>query len=334
MAKSDTVTIRDVARMAGVAVSTASRALGNGSASEATRRKVLDAARQLNFVPNAAARSLPGGQSNTVAIVIDEPADTLFEDEFIVTLLGRVSVALASRELLPFLVLASPEDTEGFTRLLNASGADGVIVASMHEGHAIGQVLREFGRPMVFIGNPPAGMGRHYVDVDNREGGYQAGRCLVERGCRRIAVIEGPKDMTTPRERTEGFKAALRAEGLEPVMSVSGPYTMASGEKGMRKLLAAVPDLDGVFAHSDKIASGAMRVLLENRRAIPDDVAVVGFDDLQVAAMLTPPLTTVAQPLEAVAENAAELLKDYLDTGVWKFSSIRLPAPLVRRQSA
>lgn len=334
MAKNNTVTIRDVAKLAGVAVSTASRALGNGSASEITRNKVIEAARQLNFVPNAAARSLPGGQSNIVAIVIDEPADLLFQDEFIVTLLGRISVSLANLELLPFLVLASPDDVEGFARLLNASGADGVIVASMHEGHALSKVLRDFGRPMVFVGNPPAGMGRHYVDVDNREGGYQAGKCLVERGCCKIALIEGPKDMATPRERTDGFRAALRVADLEPVMTVSGGYTMAAGEKNMRKILAAVPDIDGVFAHSDKIASGAMRVLLESGRIVPDDVAIVGFDNLQVAAMLTPPLTTVAQPLEAVAENAAQLLKDYLDTGQWKFSSIRLPAVLTRRQSA
>lgn len=334
MTKNDAVTIRDVAKLAGVAVSTASRALGNGSASEGTRRKVMEAARQLNFVPNAAARSLPGGQSNIVAIVIDEPADTLFKDEFIVTLLGRISVSLAKLKLLPFLVLADPNDAEGFARLLNASGAAGVIVASMHEGHALSKVLLDFGRPMVFIGDPPAGLGRHYVDVDNHEGGYQAGRYLVERGCRRIALIEGPRDMTTPRERSDGFKAALRRAGMEPVMCVSGNYTMAAGERNMRKILSAVPDVDGVFAHSDKIASGAMHVLLESGKSVPDDVALVGFDNLQVAAMLTPTLTTVAQPLDAVAENAAQLLKGYLDTGHWKFTSIQLPTALVRRQSA
>ena len=136
------VTIRDVAQRAGVAVSTASRALSGGSASEATRRKVQEAAEALHFVPNPAARRLTGGHSNVVALVVDEPTDFLFRDDFLAGILGQLSMSLARENLLPFLILAEPDNAKGFEQLLQRSGAEGVVVASFHEGRKFADMLK------------------------------------------------------------------------------------------------------------------------------------------------------------------------------------------------
>ncbi|WP_231129328.1 LacI family DNA-binding transcriptional regulator [Bifidobacterium choloepi] len=334
MGDNGAATIRDVAKLAGVAVSTASRALGGGSASSRTRAKVQEAARQLNFVPNQSARRLTGRRSGVVALVVDESTNALFQDDFISALLGQLGVSLAGAGLLPFLVLAPPDDAEGFRELLGRSEADGVIVASMHEGHHLAGMLEHLDRPVVFIGRPPGKIKCPYVDVDNYGGGYLAGRRLLERGCRRMAVIEGPKDMPTPYDRTAGFTDALAEEGLEPVMKISGSYDMEHGLAAMAAVLEAVPDVDGVFAHSDKIAAGALRVLHQEGRRVPEDVAIIGFDDLQAARLLTPQLTTLAQPLPDMAQAATEMLEHRLEHGEWKVSAQRFPVHLTVRDSA
>ncbi|MUH60052.1 LacI family DNA-binding transcriptional regulator [Bifidobacterium canis] len=333
-AQNAAVTIRDVAERAGVAVSTASRALGNGSASEATREKVRRAAMELNFVPNAAAKRLPSGRSNVVALVVNEPTTFLFQDDFISGMLGQLSLSLTSRGLLPFLVLASPEDSEGFNDLLMRSGCEGVIVASIHEGRALIDNLKKFDKPAVFVGKPPESFKCPFVDVDNFDGGFQAGHRLLERGCTRLAVIEGPRDMPTPRERTAGFRAALQEAGLEPVATYSGSYEMQNGIASMERIIKEHPEVDGVFAHSDRIAAGVIHVLARNNKRVPEDVAVVGFDDLQVATLLNPQLTTLAQPVADLADAAAEMLHHRLNTGEWKVMSQRFPVRLVVRESA
>ncbi|RSX54392.1 transcriptional regulator [Bifidobacterium goeldii] len=329
-----TITIRDVAKRAGVAVSTASRALGGGSASEATREKVRRAAEELQFVPNLSARRLTGGRSNVVALVAEEPTDFLFRDDFIVGILGQLSASLTRRNLLPFLSLVAPGDVAGFEELMGKSGAEGVVAVSFHEGEQFAGSLRAMDKPIVFIGAPPKGYKAPFVDVDNYDGGYQAGRHLVERGCRNIALIEGPKDMPTPRERTGGFLAALKENNLEPVMVCSGSYEIENGQRSMERILSACPQVDGVFAHSDKIAAGVLQVLDKAGKHIPNDVAVIGFDDLQAARLLNPPLTTVAQPLNVVAEAATDMLVYRLEHGSWKVSSQRFPVRLIVRESA
>lgn len=328
------ITIRDVAQRAGVAVSTASRALGGGSASLETKKRVLAAAKELNFYPNAAARRLTSGHSNVVALIVDEPTKLLFQDDFLVGILGQLSYSLSEVNLLPFLLLSSPDNEDAFSQLMTKSGADGVIVASMHEGRPMAEYLEKFGKPMVFIGRPPAPLKCPYVDVDNFDGGYLAARHLVERGCRNIAMIEGPKDMPTPRERSAGFMSGMHEMHMEPIVVCSGNYDMMSGQKCMEQILARHPKVDGVFAHSDKIAAGAIHSLHAYGRSIPQDVAIIGFDGLQIADLLTPQLTTLVQPLGDMADAATSMLQYRLQTGHWKVKSQRFPVQLAVRESA
>ena len=327
-------TIRDVAKLAGVAVSTASRALGNGSASEKTRLKVQRAAEALNFVPNPAAKQLTSGKSNIVAIVVPEEPEFMFHDAFVSGMVSQLATSFASVQLLPFLVLTAPHDAQGFLKLLRGSGASGIVVTSFHYSKQLAAVLETYGKPVIFIGKPNLAMHYPYVDVDNYQGGYDAGKLLRRRGCEHIAVIAGPDDMQTPPQRTKGIIDALAVDGLEPVAIMSGKYGTEHGEVAMRRILDEHPEIDGVFAHSDQIASGALRALSGTGRMVPDDVALVGFDDFRVAEATTPKLTTFAQPLAMMAEEATTMLRKRLETGVWEKQATLFPAQLVRRESA
>ncbi|MBT1171696.1 LacI family DNA-binding transcriptional regulator [Bifidobacterium sp. SO4] len=329
----DAVTIRDVAKLAGVAVSTASRALGNGSASAKTRLKVQQAAEALHFVPNQAAKQLTSGKSNIVAIVVPEEPDFVFHDAFISGVVSQLATSFASARLLPFLVLTKPHDAQGFLKLLNGSGAAGVAIASFHYTKPFADAVKEFGKPVVFIGRPHVSMQYPYVDVDSYQGGYAAGELFAKRGRKRIAIVAGPNDMLTPQLRTEGIVDAARQFDCEIIGTVSGDYSMEHGEVGMREILEKHPEVNAVFAHSDDIAAGVYRTLHAAGKRIPEDVAVIGFDNFQTADVLTPRLTTFAQPLPAMAEAATEMLVERLETGEWKRRAVLFPARLVERES-
>ena len=154
-----------------------------------------------------------------------------------------------------------------------------------------------------------------YVDVDNVAGGREATRLLIERGATRIGTIAGPSDMTAAVDRLQGWQEAMAVAGLSSDAIVFGDFTEASGEAAARDLLARHPDLDGIAVASDLMAAGVLKVLAELGRRVPDDVAVVGYDDLGVAERTSPPLTTVRQSIDEMAERATRLLLEQLDSG-------------------
>ncbi|PWG65001.1 LacI family DNA-binding transcriptional regulator [Bifidobacterium callitrichidarum] len=329
----DAVTIRDVAKLAGVAVSTASRALGNGSASAKTRLKVQQAAEALHFVPNQAAKQLTSGKSNIVAIVATEEPDFVFHDAFISGVVSQLATSFASAHLLPFLVLTQPHDAKGFLKLLNGSGAAGAVIVSFHYTKTFADAVKEYGKPVVFVGHPHVSMHYPYVDVDSYQGGYAAGELFAKHGRKRIAIVEGPTDMLTPQLRTEGIVDAARQFGCEIIGTVPGEYSIEHGERGMREILEKHPEVDAVFAHSDDIAAGVYRTLHTAGKRVPEDVSVIGFDNFQTAGVLNPGLTTLAQPLPAMAEAATGMLVERLETGEWKRRAVLFPARLVERES-
>jgi DNA-binding LacI/PurR family transcriptional regulator len=330
------VTIRDVANRAGVAVSTASRALGNGSASAATRQRVRQAAEELHFSPNSAARRLSSGRSGVVALAVPEPTPFIFGDPFISGMISRLSLAFAQRGLLPFLALTNPDDAEGFKSLLDRVGADGLVVLSYHQSNRVAEVIHHYRKPQVFIGRPPHGSSVPYVDVNNRAGGYLAGQRLIEIGRSRIAVIAGPEDMTAPSDRTEGITQALQEAGLSPVVVLQGPFSTDSGYAAMHRILEDFPDIDAVFAESDEIAAGAMQAIAMCSRhiRIPQDLAIIGFDDFRLAKALSPKLTSIAQPLDDMANGAAQMLQDCLKDGVCRDRSKIFDVQLKPRDTA
>lgn len=330
------VTIRDVARHAGVSISTASRALGGGSASAKTRTKVQQAAAALHFLPNTAAQQLITGRSNVVAIMITETPDFMFQDAFISSITSQLMNSFTKANLFPFLVLIAPNDAEGFARLLHNSRADGMVVVSFHYSEQFATVIEQFGRPTVFVGKPPLDMDYPYVDPDQLQGGRMAGQVLTARGRRHIAIIEGPTDMHSPHERndrTTGCVRALHDAGLSPIATIPGPYTMRHGIEAAHEVLTEHPEVDGFFAHSDQIAAGVLHLLHQHDRHVPRDISVVGFDNFQAAGLVSPPLTTIAQPLNQLAEAATEMLCARLEQGQWPYRRKIFPVHLVERDS-
>lgn len=305
-------TLDEVARVAGVSRATVSRVV-NGSAkvSPDVRRSVERAIDRLGYVPNRAARSLVTRRSESIAVVITEPATRLFSDPFFPRVIRGVSTALAARDLQ--LVLLMPDDAaeeERSMRFLTGGHVDGVILVSLHGDDPLPRELAARHIPCVVVGRPPRGAEVDHVDADNRGGARVATQHLIEGGRRRIATVAGPADMVVGRDRLDGYRDALAEAGLERDDTLVEPsdFTHEGGTTAMERLLARRPDLDAVFCASDLMAVAALGVLQASGRTVPGDVAVVGYDDAPIATTTRPPLTSVRQPVEEMGREMVDLL--------------------------
>ena len=308
-------TLEDVAAAAGVSRSTASRAInGEAKVSPQARAAVADAVLRLGFTPNQAARTLVTQRTNAVALVIPEPDERIIADPFFGAAIQGLSQALAESDLQLVLLMArmggSPDRT---VRYLRGGHVDGAVIASHHQADDLERTVVDSRLPSVSMGRPWHLPDRlSYVDTDNRLGGELATEHLIGRGRRRIGTIAGPVDMTAAEDRLVGWRAALARAGLLADAVEYGDFTTAGGAAATRRLLAAHPDLDGVFVASDLMAAGALAVLRAAGRRVPADIAVVGYDDSAVAAVTDPPLTTVVNPVAAMARTAGRILLDRL----------------------
>lgn len=331
-------TLDEVARLAGVSRATASRAINGGSrVSARAQEAVADAVRRLGYTPNPAARSLVTRRTDSVALVVPEPDERVFSDPFFARTLHVVTRELSAHDLQVVLLIASPgEQEQRMLRYLRGHHIDGAIVVSHHRRDSLADHLAALGLPCVFIGRPWTSADRvSYVDTDNVAGGRGATRVLLERGCRRIGTVAGPADMSPGRDRLEGWRQAMAEAGLEADAVVHGDFTEESGGSACAALLDAHPDLDGLFVASDLMAAGALRTLAARGRRVPHDLAVTGHDDLGIAERTDPPLTTMRNPIAPMAEEAARLLLDQLDSSDRRAPRRVVFSPaLVRRDSA
>jgi DNA-binding LacI/PurR family transcriptional regulator len=310
-------TLKQVAGVAGVSRATASRVFTESPrVSARARRAVERAARQLGYVPNRAARSLRTGRTGLVALVIPEPTARLFSDPLFPRVVRGITEVLAEQDRqLVLLAPQSPADEERLGAYLAAGHVDGALLISLHGGDALPGRLAGRGLPVVVGGRPPVAGPVSYVDVDNVGGALAAVGHLVARGRRRIATVTGPLDMPAAQDRLEGCRRALAAAGLHlrPPLEAEGDFSHDGGVAAMRALLARHPDLDAVFAASDLMAAGALQVLREAGRRVPEDVAVVGFDDSPFAASTVPPLSSVRQPIEEWGREMTRVLGAGID---------------------
>jgi DNA-binding LacI/PurR family transcriptional regulator len=331
-------TLDEVARVAGVSRATASRAINGGDRVSARAQSAVDAAvRTLGYVPNPAARNLVTRRTDSVAVVVPEPDDRVFSDPFFSRTLRGVDRVLAERDIQLVLLLARPgAATTRTLRYLTHRHVDGALVVSHHRDDRLAEHLADIGLPCVFGGRPWTGGDRvAYVDVDNTAGERQATEVLLARGCTRIGTIAGPPDMTAAVDRLEGWRQAMAAAGLPDAAVEHGDFTEDSGDRAARALMARHPGLDGLVVANDLMAVGALRVLAELGRRVPDDVAVVGFDDLGIGERTTPTLTTVRQPVEEMAERATRLLLELVDSADGgQPARVVVPPTHVRRASA
>jgi DNA-binding LacI/PurR family transcriptional regulator len=331
----DRPTLEGVAKRAGVSRATVSRVV-NGSTSVSTdiRDTVLRTIAELGYVPNQAARNLVTHRTDSYALVLTESAGrVLSDDPFFPALVHGVMQELnaAGKELV-LLMANSGQSLDRIRKYAVGGSVDGVMVASMHGADALPGALAQGGVPVVVNGRP---MGRSpvpYVDVANIDGARIAVRRLVDSGRRRIATIAGPQHMVGGVDRLAGYRTEMQNSHRRSIVAV-GDFTGESGSVAMRQLLADAPQLDAVFVASDLMAHGALRTLRLTGRRVPDDVAVIGFDDTEAAAYAEPPLTTVRQPVLDIGRTMArQVLR--MAGGEAVEPSIVLATELVVRESA
>jgi DNA-binding LacI/PurR family transcriptional regulator len=331
-------TLEVVAARAGVSRATASRVLrGATNVSDEARDAVLRVAAEISYRPNLAARALVTKRSDSVAFLVAESEDRLFGDPYFLGMLrgAQAEVAAAGMQLV-FAIASTRAEAENFEHYARGGHVDGVLLVSLHGDDMLPQHLESIGVPTVLNGRPLSGAESiYYVDSDNIGGGRAATELLIARGARRIATITGPLDMCAGLDRLAGYHEAMRAAGLRTAKKriVTGDFSIEGGAAGITRLLEADPEIDAVFAASDLTALGAMSVLSARGLRVPDDIAVIGFDDVREAGLANPALTTVRQPLDEVGRTMARKLLDRI-SGVPAERTTVLPVQLVQRMSA
>lgn len=309
-------TLEQVARRAGVGRGTVSRVVnGSPRVSDRTRAAVEAAIAELGYVPNRAARALAAGSADAVALVVPEPESRFFAEPYFSAVVQGAGAELSRADMQMLLTLLhGRKEQDRFAQYAASQRIDGVLLVSVHAGDSLPDVLAAAGIPAVLNGRRYADEPLPYVDCDNTGGARAAVAHLVARGRRAVATITGPSDMYAARCRTEGYRQALREAGLAAGEHLveEGDFTEDGGHAAMRALLERAPELDAVFCASDVMAAGARLALREAGRTVPDEVALVGFDDSAVARHMDPPLTTVRQPTAEMGREMARLLLELL----------------------
>lgn len=305
-------TLEAVARTAGVSRATVSRVVnGSTRVSPNTRIAVERAIRDLDYVPNRAARSLVTRRTDSIGLVIPEPTTKLFDDPYFPRLVRGIGEVLGAAD--QQLILLTPQSHADELRLatyLTSGHVDGVLLVSLHGRDPLPAALAARGVPVVVGGRPAVGGSLEYVDVDNVHGALSAVRHLIDGGRRRIATITGSSDMTVADDRLEGFRRAHREAGLalDPRLELTGDFEQTRARMALAAALADGLVIDAVFAASDLMALGALAALRQAGRRVPEDVAVVGFDDSPLAVSTDPELSSVRQPIEEMGREMARAI--------------------------
>lgn len=325
-------TIRDVARLAGVSTATASRVVrGEDMVRPEKVEAVMQAVEELGYVPNSAARGLVERRVGAIALVFPEREGRVFADPFFGAVVSGVSSALDGTRLQMLLVMTGSDDSgERMRRFVRGNHCDGLILASQHETSALESALAELTVPAVSIGKPIQGRTMPYVDLDNLEGGRIAARHLLAAGHDRVAMIGGPGDMAAAGEREAGFEDELRQAGAHLVRRAHGDYSYTSGGEAFDELTADGVDFDALFAVNDLMAFAAVQRALARGLRVPEDLAVIGFDDIDVARAEAAGLTTVHNPVTSMARQATQALLTLIDGGTVQDRVIEDPRLVMR----
>jgi LacI family transcriptional regulator, galactose operon repressor len=332
-----TVNIEDIARLAGVSRSTVSRVInGHSDVNAQTREVVLRVIEEHNYRPNHAARTLVTQRSRIIGILLPQPPNVLMPFYFPTLLegIGDTTHVLDYASLLWW--GQSGEEEERYTRRILQKNQlmEGLIIATYRVGNPIIERLVETRIPFVMVERPAVLADKvSFVGIDNVQAAQVAVEHLISLGRRRIGHVSGQSNNVDAMDRAIGYRRALEAHGLpfDPNLLIEGEFNHASGYQGMRELLRH--GVDAVFASNDEMALGAMQALEETGAQVPDDIAVVGFDDLFTPSAHLPQLTTVRHPVREKGGRAAELLIGLIEGTVTAPQHIILPTQLVIRQS-
>ena len=329
----------DVAKLAGVSRTTVSLVLNNivgVSISAATRQRVLDAAKKLNYSPNIAGKKLVSGKSYTIGLVLCQSPEQIFTDAFLPQVILGVEQAAIQQGFHVLLKPVDPNDTGGYTRLIAENHVDGILLSGPRQDDAALMNLHRQRVPILLMGQLP-GTDIPFVDVDATAGAELAVDHLIECGHQRIGMItNAPLWYTSAQQRRDGYLRALeRAKlPLDEALIKEGNYTPGSGFEAMKSLLALIPGLTAVFVASDVVALGAMLAIKEAGLRIPKDIALVGFDDIPLAEYYDPPLTTIRLPAFGLGWAGGERLIRIIQGEGLHDTSLLLESKLITRQSS
>ncbi len=328
---------QDVASKAGVSRTTVSFVLNDVPGvkiTEETRQRVLDAARELNYYPTAAARSLASGKTHRIGLILGEGQQRLGADAFLPAFLQGVTASVHRRGYLLMLQLAEDVPShEAYARLIREQHVDGLILSGPRSDDPLLPQLAEEKFPLILHGRP-SGHDFPCVDVDNQAGAYKAVSHLIGLGHRRIGFISNaPLSYAGAQDRFAGYKQALADHDIpdDPDLVRTAAFLPEAGRSAMEQLLDVPERPTAVFGASDVVALGALGAIHGAGFCIPDDVAVVGFDDISLAAHAHPPLTTVRVPAYGLGWTAAEVLIARIEGDA--VSSVTLDTELVIRES-
>ncbi|MCL4868462.1 MAG: LacI family transcriptional regulator [Anaerolineae bacterium] len=330
---SNGVTIIDVAEEAGVSYSTVSRVVNNKSyVKPDTRAKVMGAMTRLGYQANLQARSLAGGRSNVIGLLVVD-LTTQYVGEII---RGIDEILTANQyELMLYTTHRRKTKESAYVNMMARGLADGLLIVLPRDPEAYLTSLRERDFPYVLIDQFGIDDSDLTVTAANREGGYAATRHLIELGHRRIAIITGWMDMIAARHRLEGYRAALADYHIEydEALVYEGDFSQPCGFHGANHLLDLASPPTAIFASSDLIAMGVMDAARGRGIKIPTDLSLIGFDDIPMSAVLIPQLTTVRQPLDEMGRRATQILLDLIQKPEAKQTSVVLATELILRES-
>jgi DNA-binding LacI/PurR family transcriptional regulator len=337
MSKKTVHTIADIARLAKVSKSTVSRALNDSPLiKEETKERIHLIARQHNFSINVPARQLSLRQSRTIAYVTHAYHMEFFslEDLFGLEIMGGISKGLHLSGYDMLVVHVNPRETEWAHQYLDSGRVDGFVLMTATRKQSHIKALVAMGAPFIVWGVPSPNYSYCSVTGDNFTGGKLAAEHLIRTGRQRIAFLGGSAEEVEVQQRYKGYEAALQAAGrdVDPALLAYGDFSYASGAIAMQRLLEQAPDLDAVFVNSDLMAISAINVIGEHGQRVPEDIAVVGYDDLSIASLNNLPLTTIRQNVPLAGRLLAQNLIQYLQTGV--VTNVTIPVELVVRKSA
>jgi LacI family repressor for deo operon, udp, cdd, tsx, nupC, and nupG len=332
------VSLSDVARAAGVSISTASLALRTERrVSAETRARVLEAAKTLRYVPNELGRSMRSGRANTLGIVIQQTTEHIFSHPYFTETIGGITeVATAAGYPILLSVSSQEESEDAYLRLLDSRRADGIILLAIPLADTSAQRIVAAGLPVVLMGEWVHPTPICNICIDDRTAAIQAVEHLIALGRQRIAHIIGKGGHSSAVRREEGYRTALTRAGRTVDMSLlrHGDFSVESGRIAMESLLHQSERPDAIFAASDEMAVGALQVLHEHGVSVPGEIAVVGFDDVAMAQLTHPPLTTIHHPMREMARDAARLLIEQINGERVKDTPTIFPTHLVIRASS
>ena len=335
MARTKHVTIHQVAEEAGVSIQTVSRVINNRSdVSEETRKRIREIMGRLGYQPFAIARGLASNRTYTLGLVTVDFADPWFSQ--VVT--GAEQEAHEHGYC--FMLGSSacnPEDEPKFLRLLTERHVDGILFVRASCAEESKHLLRmkEMGVQVVTTGFHPRGWDLTVVDVDNIGGGRKATEYLIGLGHRRIAMLTGPLDWNSARDRQDGYIQALEANGIstDPELIVEASWLHRDGYLSMKRLLDKKLPFTAVFAQNDRLARGAISALHEVGLRVPEDISIIGYDDIPEAEFSDPPLTTIRQPMRTIGEAATRLLIQMIENRETTSTQVLFDTELIVRSS-